>query len=46
MIDCWLGWRPPPKKPWRSRKTMSSARLVATPHSSEQTENMAMQIRK
>ena len=46
MIDCWFGCSPPPKKPCNSRKTISWLRLVESPHSSEQTVNMAMQIRK
>ena len=46
MMDCWLGCRPPPKKPCRTRKMISCGRLAAIPQRNEQTVNAAMQITK
>jgi hypothetical protein len=46
MMDCWFGCRPPPKKPWRIRNTMSWPKFCEMPHRNEHTVNMAMQITK
>ena len=39
-----MGCKAPPPRPWMMRKTMSSPRLVAAPHSMELTVNRIRQI--
>jgi len=46
MMACWLGCKPPPKKPWNSRKMISAGRLWAMPQRNENTVNMPRQMRK
>ena len=46
MMDCWLGWSPPPKKPCARRKITSCANDCEMPQRKEHTVNMAMQMMK
>ena len=46
MMACWVGCRPPPKKPCTARQSSNCGKLVERPQPSEAMVKTAMQMRK